>query len=86
MMKKLVFFFVFFIFSCPSFAQNPNNEEKKVFIDNLLSKMTIKEKVGQLRLISVGGDLSLDKVLDQIQAGEIGGIFNTVVEDRKSVV
>ena len=80
MLKKLVFFFVFFIFSCPLFAQNPNDEEKKVFIDNLLSKMTIKEKVGQLRLISVGGDLTLDKVLDQIEAGEIGGIFNTVVE------
>ena len=69
MLKKLVFFFVFFIFSCPLFAQNPNDEDKKVFIDNLLSKMTIKEKVGQLRLISVGGDLTLDKVLDQIEAG-----------------
>ena len=80
MMKKLILFFVFSIFSYPLLAQNPNNEEKKVFIDDLMSKMTIKEKVGQLRLISVGGALSLDKVLDQIEAGEIGGIFNTVVE------
>lgn len=79
-MKKFVLFLVFFIFSSPLFAQNPNNEEKKAFIDDLMSKMTIKEKVGQLRLISVGGDLTLDKVLDQIEAGEIGGIFNTVVE------
>jgi beta-glucosidase len=55
-------------------------DEKQAFIDNLLSKMTLQEKAGQLRLISVGGDLTLDKVLDQIEAGEIGGIFNTVVE------
>ncbi|MCX8711003.1 beta-glucosidase BglX [Gilliamella sp. B3464] len=80
MMKKLIVVLVFFLFSGSLFAQDSNNEEKKAFIDNLLSKMTIKEKVGQLRLISVGGDLTLPKVLDQIEAGEIGGIFNTVVE------
>nr|WP_267343528.1 beta-glucosidase BglX [Gilliamella sp. B3468] len=79
-MKKLIVVLVFFLFSGSLFAQDSNNEEKKAFIDNLLSKMTIKEKVGQLRLISVGGDLTLPKVLDQIEAGEIGGIFNTVVE------
>ena len=80
MMKKLIVVLVFFLFSGSLFAQDSNSEEKKAFIDNLLSKMTIKEKVGQLRLISVGGDLTLPKVLDQIEAGEIGGIFNTVVE------
>ena len=42
MMKKLILFFVFSIFSYPLLAQNPNNEEKKVFIDDLMSKMTIK--------------------------------------------
>lgn len=80
MMKKLIVVLVFFLFSGSLFAQDSNSEEKKAFIDNLLSKMTIKEKAGQLRLISVGGDLTLPKVLDQIEAGEIGGIFNTVVE------
>ncbi|OCG28329.1 beta-glucosidase [Gilliamella sp. wkB108] len=80
MMKKIVLFWVTLLFTGYLFAQTPNNEEKKAFIDDLLSKMTIKEKVGQLRLVSVGGNLTLDKVLDQIEAGEIGGIFNTVVE------
>lgn len=42
--------------------------------------MTIQEKVGQLRLISVGGNQTLSETLDQIEAGEIGGIFNTIVE------
>ncbi|OCG01542.1 beta-glucosidase [Gilliamella sp. wkB112] len=68
------------VFSGLLFAENPDNPEKKAFIDDLLAKMSIKEKVGQLRLISVGGDLTLDKALEQIEAGEIGGIFNTVVE------
>ncbi|MWP47374.1 beta-glucosidase BglX [Gilliamella sp. Pas-s27] len=83
MIKKLALFLFFLVFSGPLFAQELNgktNAEKKVFIDNLLSKMTIQEKVGQLRLVSVGGDLTLNKVLDQIEAGEIGGIFNTIVE------
>ncbi|WP_439330223.1 beta-glucosidase BglX [Gilliamella intestini] len=82
-MKKLALFLFFLVFSGLLLAQEPNGDasaEKKVFIDNLLSKMTLQEKVGQLRLVSVGGDLTLNKVLDQIQAGEIGGIFNTVVE------
>ncbi|SCC10104.1 beta-glucosidase [Gilliamella intestini] len=83
MIKKLALFLFFLVFSGLLLAQEPNGDasaEKKVFIDNLLSKMTLQEKVGQLRLVSVGGDLTLNKVLDQIQAGEIGGIFNTVVE------
>lgn len=83
MIKKLALFLCFFVFSGHLLAQEPNGDvsaEKKAFIDNLLSEMTIQEKVGQLRLVSVGGDLTLNKVLDQIEAGEIGGIFNTVVE------
>ncbi|OCG09238.1 beta-glucosidase [Gilliamella sp. wkB178] len=68
------------VFSGALLAESPNDPEKKAFIDDLLAKMSLKEKVGQLRLISVGGDLTLDKALEQIEAGEIGGIFNTVVE------
>ena len=80
MMKKIILVLFFLAFPISSFAENTNSEDKKAFIDDLLSKMTITEKVGQLRLVSVGGNLTLDKVLDQIEAGEIGGIFNTVVE------
>lgn len=80
MMKKLILLLFMCLFSSSILAQNDNSEAKKAFIDVLLSKMTIEQKVGQLRLISVGGELTLDKVLDQIEAGEIGGIFNTVVE------
>lgn len=80
MIKKITVFLFFIAFSGSSLAQQTNSEEKKRFIDDLLSKMTIKEKVGQLRLISVGDNQPLNKTLDEIEAGEIGGIFNTIVE------
>ena len=80
MIKKITVFLFFIAFSGSLLAQQTNSEEKKRFIDDLLSKMTIKEKVGQLRLISVGDNQPLNKTLDEIEAGEIGGIFNTIVE------
>ncbi len=79
-MKKIIIFLLSVTFSMQVLASSSAVDEKKAFVNDLLSKMTLKEKVGQLRLLSVGGDLTLDKALDQIEAGEIGGIFNTVVE------
>ncbi|WP_425319264.1 beta-glucosidase BglX [Gilliamella apicola] len=79
-MKKITVFLFFIAFSGSVLAQQTNNEEKKRFIDDLLSKMTIEEKVGQLRLISVGDNHPLNQTLNEIEAGEIGGIFNTIVE------
>ena len=80
MIKKITVFLFFIAFSGSVLAQQTNNEEKKRFIDNLLSKMTIEEKVGQLRLISVGDNHPLNQTLNEIETGEIGGIFNTIVE------
>ena len=80
MIKKITVFLFFIAFSGSVLAQQTNNEEKKRFIDDLLSKMTIEEKVGQLRLISVGDNHPLNQTLNEIEAGEIGGIFNTIVE------
>ncbi|WP_370531450.1 beta-glucosidase BglX [Gilliamella apicola] len=79
-MKKITVFLFFIAFSGSVLAQQTNNEEKKRFIDDLLSKMTIEEKVGQLRLISVGDNHPLNQTLNEIETGEIGGIFNTIVE------
>jgi beta-glucosidase len=52
---------------------------KDAFIDNLMSRMTLAEKIGQLRLISVGGENPVERVVQQAQDGMIGGVFNTVV-------
>lgn len=80
MIKKITVFLFFIAFSGSVLAQQTNNEEKKRFIDDLLSKMSIEEKVGQLRLISVGDNHPLNQTLNEIETGEIGGIFNTIVE------
>ena len=52
----------------------------KAFIDNLMSRMTLKEKIGQLNLqvagdIVTGGEVDTD-VANRIAAGEMGGVFN----------
>ena len=43
-----------------------------------MSRMTLDEKIGQLRLISIGGDMPLTRLADEIAAGRVGGTFNSV--------
>lgn len=52
---------------------------REAFLDDLLARMTVADKIGQLRLISVGGDNPREKVMAEIRAGQIGIVFNTVV-------
>ncbi|WP_325342532.1 beta-glucosidase BglX [Xylophilus sp.] len=56
----------------------PPLENKAAFIDDLIARMTLAEKVGQLRLISIGGDNPKPRLLAEIAAGRIGVMFNTV--------
>ncbi len=53
-------------------------EARDIFVTRLLKKMTLDEKIGQLRLISVGPDTPKSAIRDMIQHGQIGAIFNTV--------
>jgi beta-glucosidase len=53
-------------------------DNKQAFIADLITQMTLEEKVGQLRLISIGGDMPRPRILEEIAAGHIGGTFNTV--------
>jgi beta-glucosidase len=52
---------------------------KKVFVDKLIARMTVDEKVGQLRLISIGPEMPHAQLMDEVAAGRIAGSFNTVV-------
>lgn len=85
-MRKIIYFLVLIVISFSSLAQRSsqpslsNEEKKSIYIDNLLKTLTLNEKIGQLRLISVGGENTKEKVLEMIKKGEIGGIFNTVVQ------
>ncbi len=53
-------------------------QDKQAFIADLIGRMTLEEKIGQLRLISIGADMPQPQILKEIAAGHIGGTFNTV--------
>lgn len=53
-------------------------DDKPAFIGQLLERMTLQEKVGQLRLISIGGDMPRQRLAEELAAGNVGGTFNSV--------
>jgi beta-glucosidase len=68
--------------------QNPTANEQKMntFIGQLMNKMTIEEKIGQLNLVTggeatTGSSVSSD-VEGKIQRGQVGGIFSMTTPTR----
>ncbi|KJZ38157.1 beta-glucosidase BglX [Pseudomonas sp. B21-040] len=53
-------------------------ENKDAFINNLMKQMTLDEKIGQLRLISIGPEMPRELIRKEIAAGNIGGTFNSI--------
>ncbi len=51
------------------------------FVDSLLRRMTLEEKIGQLNLVSIGFDVTgpvvSENVEEKIKRGLVGGVFNT---------
>lgn len=74
----LIFFLFFF---STSFAQQQSDPKMDAFITNLMDRMTLQEKIGQLNLPSVGFDVTgpvlSQGVDDKIKKGLVGGVFNT---------
>ena len=65
----------------PAMAQQTGEYAKmNKFIDNLMSKMTLQEKLGQLNLPVTGeivtGQAKSSDVAGKIKRGEVGGLFN----------
>ena len=61
---------------------NPSGEDLKMktFIENLMKKMTLEEKLGQLNLPASGdiitGAGSNNNIAEKIKEGKVGGLFN----------
>ncbi|MEL7550891.1 beta-glucosidase [Pseudomonas protegens] len=53
-------------------------KNKEAFISDLLKRMTLEEKIGQLRLISIGPEMPRELIRKEIAAGNIGGTFNSI--------
>ena len=85
MKRRPLFFLLVLITTASVFAQTPKTapSQKKMddFINNLMSKMTLDEKIGQLNLVSVGFDVTgpivSKNVNENIEKGNVGGVFNT---------
>lgn len=62
------------------------NKPMKEFVDELLSKMTLKEKLGQMNLLPAGnittGAAQNNPIVQQIKDGELGGVFNIKGQDE----
>jgi beta-glucosidase len=61
-------------------GQQSHKEQMDKFVKELMSKMTIEEKIGQLNLITPGGGIPTGEAVStdveaKIKAGNVGGIF-----------
>ena len=59
-------------------APAQNQDPARAYVDALLAKMTLEEKIGQLNLVSVGPDYPKEAIMADIRAGKVGAMFNTV--------
>lgn len=69
-----------------SFQSAQYQSKKKAFVDNLISKMTLDEKIGQLNLPSSGdfttGTAQSSDIGKKIEQGLVGGLFNIKGVDK----
>ena len=73
-------------------AQKPKPSTSTVskagtYITNLMAKMTLEEKIGQLNLLTPGGGILTGSVVSsgveaQIKAGSVGGLFGVIGVDK----
>ena len=81
-MKRVITISIFFLlfFSVQIIAQNNQDIKMNTFIDALMKKMTLEEKLGQLNLPGAGdittGQAGNSDIAKKIEAGELGGLFN----------
>jgi beta-glucosidase len=80
-MRRITFICSVLFFSMAAMAQSAKNNKMDIFINNLIGKMTLDEKIGQLNLPSIGFDVT-GPILSQgvegkIEQGLVGGVFNT---------
>jgi beta-glucosidase len=61
-------------------AQQANDAKMKSFVDALMKKMTLEEKIGQLNLPGSGdivtGQAQSSDIAKKIKEGKVGGLFN----------
>ncbi len=77
----VAFFPALFLMSCSKDKlQQTEDRQMNAFIDDLMGKMTLEEKLGQLNLPSSGdittGEARSSDIAEKIRDGKVGGLFN----------
>ena len=79
-MKKNLLIYVTVFLSIVSFGQTNKDVKKLQFVNSLLAKMTLDEKLGQLNLPAssdfVTGAVSSSDIAQKVKEGKVGGVFN----------
>lgn len=83
-MKYLILITLLF---CSCFSSFGQTDDMKIFIDELIGKMTIQEKIGQLNLLTPGGGIPTgaavsSNVEEKIKNGKVGGVFGVTGPDK----
>ncbi len=82
-MKKGLFALMM-VFTINAIAQDA---KMKTFVDGLMKKMTLEEKIGQLNLITPGSGIPTGSVVStdvekKIKEGKVGGLFGVIGVDK----
>ena len=79
-MKKKVIYMLLALATLTTANGFASNDKRDKFINDLIQKMTLEEKIGQMNLDVAGdivtGDTKASAVAERIAKGELGGIFN----------
>jgi beta-glucosidase len=79
-MKKYLLLLTAVVLNTVVFAQTNKDATMHQFVKNLMAKMTLEEKLGQLNLPAssdfVTGAVSSTDIADKVKAGKVGGVFN----------
>ncbi len=88
-MKKLALTVLAFA-SLIAAAQTTKEAKMNIFVSNLMKKMTLDEKIGQLNLLTPGGGVATGAVVSsdvegKIKNGQVGGLFGVIGVDKIKV-
>ena len=85
-MKNIVLVFTWLL-SITVSAQVKPESKMTSFVTNLMKKMTLEEKIGQLNLLTPGGGIATGAVVSsdvetKISKGQVGGLFGVIGEAK----
>ena len=89
-MKRILLISIMLV-SLTAFAQTPAAKSgiygMKSFVDGLMKKMTLEEKIGQLNLVTPGSGIPTGAVVStgvekKIKEGNVGGLFGVIGVDK----